>query len=85
MYQISYPYSIAWVVYPKNPSRSRKIKLGVMGSTDLAPDRDKWRTLFNTVMNLGFHGHEAAHPPPISVEVKKRWTYTSTPPYVFMA
>jgi hypothetical protein len=30
----------------------REIKLGVMGSTDLAPDRDKWRTLFNTVMNL---------------------------------
>jgi hypothetical protein len=28
---------------------------------------------------------EADHSPPSSVEVKKMWTYTSTPPYVFMA
>jgi hypothetical protein len=28
---------------------------------------------------------EADHSPPTSVEVKKKWIYTSTPPYVFMA
>jgi hypothetical protein len=28
---------------------------------------------------------EADHSPPISVEVKNTWIYTSTPPYVFMA
>jgi hypothetical protein len=28
---------------------------------------------------------EADHSPPTSVEVKKTWLYTSTPPYVFMA
>jgi hypothetical protein len=28
---------------------------------------------------------EADHSPPISVEVKKMWIYTSTPPYSFMA
>jgi hypothetical protein len=30
-------------------------------------------------------GREADHSPPTSVQVKKTWTYTSTPPYVFMA
>jgi hypothetical protein len=30
-------------------------------------------------------GREADHSPPTSAEVKKMWTYTSTPPYVFMA
>jgi hypothetical protein len=30
-------------------------------------------------------GREAGHSPPTSAEVKKMWTYTSTPPYVFMA
>jgi hypothetical protein len=28
---------------------------------------------------------EADHSPPTSVEVKKMWIYTATPPYVFMA
>jgi hypothetical protein len=30
-------------------------------------------------------GREADHSPPCSAEVKNTWTYTSTPPYVFMA
>jgi hypothetical protein len=30
-------------------------------------------------------GREADHSPPTSAEVKKMWTYTSTPPYTFMA
>jgi hypothetical protein len=30
-------------------------------------------------------GREADHSPPASVEVKKIWIYTSTPPYAFMA
>jgi hypothetical protein len=30
-------------------------------------------------------GREADHSPPTSAEVKKMWTYTSTPPYAFMA
>jgi hypothetical protein len=30
-------------------------------------------------------GHEPKHSPPASVEVKKVWIYTSTPPYAFMA
>jgi hypothetical protein len=30
-------------------------------------------------------GRKADHSPPVSVEVKKTWIYTSTPPYVFMA
>jgi hypothetical protein len=29
--------------------------------------------------------HEADHSPPASAEVKKKWIYTSTPPYAFMA
>jgi hypothetical protein len=29
-------------------------------------------------------GHEADHSPPTRVEVKNTWTYTFTPPYVFM-
>jgi hypothetical protein len=29
-------------------------------------------------------GREAHHSPPASAEVKKIWTYTSTPPYAFM-
>jgi hypothetical protein len=28
---------------------------------------------------------EADHSPPTSIEVKKMWIITSTPPYVFMA
>jgi hypothetical protein len=30
-------------------------------------------------------GREADHSPPASAEVKKMWTYASTPPYTFMA
>jgi hypothetical protein len=30
-------------------------------------------------------GREVHHSPPTSVEVKKMWIYTSTPPYAFMA
>jgi hypothetical protein len=30
-------------------------------------------------------GREADHSPPSSIEVKKMWIYTSTPPYAFMA
>jgi hypothetical protein len=30
-------------------------------------------------------GREADHSPPTSVEVRKMWFYTSTPPYAFMA
>jgi hypothetical protein len=30
-------------------------------------------------------GREADHSPPTSVQVKKSWTYTFIPPYVFMA
>jgi hypothetical protein len=30
-------------------------------------------------------GHEANHSPPTSADVKEMWSYTSTPPYVFMA
>jgi hypothetical protein len=30
-------------------------------------------------------GREADHSPPSSAEVKNAWSYTSTPPYVFMA
>jgi len=30
-------------------------------------------------------GREADHLPPYSVEVKNAWSYTSTPPYIFMA
>jgi hypothetical protein len=29
-------------------------------------------------------GHEADHSPPSSAEVKNEWSYTPTPPYVFM-
>jgi hypothetical protein len=30
-------------------------------------------------------GHEAEHPPPFSAEIKNAWSYSWTPPYVFMA
>jgi hypothetical protein len=33
----------------------RDIGWGGMDWIDLAPSRDKWRALVNTVMNLGFH------------------------------
>jgi hypothetical protein len=29
-------------------------------------------------------GREADHSPTVSAEVKKKWIYTSTPPYTFM-
>jgi hypothetical protein len=29
-------------------------------------------------------GHEGDHSHPTNAKVKKTWTYTSTPPYVFM-
>jgi hypothetical protein len=30
-------------------------------------------------------GHEDDHSPPSTAQVKKMWSYSSTPPYVFMA
>jgi hypothetical protein len=43
-----------------------------MGTGDLSPELKRL-------------GREADHSPPTSAQVKKTWTYTSTPPYVFMA
>jgi hypothetical protein len=39
------------------------------------------------VLSLGVkrQGREGDHSPPSSTEVKNAWSYTSTPPYVFMA
>jgi hypothetical protein len=36
------------------------------------------------VLGVRRPGHEADHSPPPSVEVRNAWSYTSTPPYVFM-
>jgi hypothetical protein len=33
----------------------RDIRWGVMDWIDMAQDRDKWRALVNTVINLRFH------------------------------
>jgi hypothetical protein len=33
---------------------------------------------------VNWQGHKADHSPPTSAKVKKTWTNTSTPPYVFM-
>jgi hypothetical protein len=38
----------------------------------------------NLSPELKLPGHEADHSPPTSAQVKKTWTYTSIPPYVFM-
>jgi hypothetical protein len=40
----------------------------------------------NGTISLGVkrQGREADHSPPINAEVKRMWTYTSTPPYAFM-
>jgi hypothetical protein len=52
------------------------------GSTQLPFKWVQW-ALFTRVK---LQGREAEHSPPISAEVKKPWTYTSTtPPRVFMA
>jgi hypothetical protein len=39
------------------------------------------------ILSLGLKrpGREADHSRPASAEVKNLWTYTSTPPYAFMA
>jgi hypothetical protein len=39
--------------------------------------------LRNLVINVT--GREADHSPPFSAEVKNRWSYASTHPYVFLA
>jgi hypothetical protein len=33
---------------------------------------------------IKWRGHEPDHSPPYSAKVKNKWSYTSTPPYVFM-
>jgi hypothetical protein len=37
------------------------------------------------VPGVNWRGHEANHVPPSHAEFKNAWSYTSTPPYVFMA
>jgi hypothetical protein len=37
------------------------------------------------VPGVNWPGREADHSPPTSAEVKNTWSYTFTPPYVFMA
>jgi hypothetical protein len=40
----------------------------------------------SVIMMMDYYsGREADHSPPASAEVNKLWTYTSTPPYAFMA
>jgi len=36
-------------------------------------------------LGVKWPGHEAAHSPPSSAEVKAAWSYASTPQYIFMA
>jgi hypothetical protein len=36
-------------------------------------------------LGVNWLGHEADHSPLSSAKVKKAWSYTSTPPYVFIA
>jgi hypothetical protein len=42
-----------------------------------------YRGLFSPEVKLP--GREADHIPPAGADVKNKWVYTSTPPYVFMA
>jgi hypothetical protein len=39
----------------------------------------------DTFPRVNLPGREVDHSPPTSVEVKKIWIYTATPPYAFMA
>jgi len=32
-----------------------------------------------------WQGHETDHSPPYSAEIKNQWSFTSPPPYIFMA
>jgi hypothetical protein len=54
--------------------------------TGLEPTQTPLQWLL-VVLSLGvkWQGREADHSPPTSAEVKKRWFYTSTPAYAFMA
>jgi len=56
------------------------------GSTALGPTQPpiQWAT---GALSLGVkrQGREAYHSPPSATEVKQVWSYTFTPPYVFMA
>jgi hypothetical protein len=77
---------------PKIKKKIKKLKLGVSMLLFAIYCHEKLHTgsRNNSIKGDSFprlkrQAREADHSPPTSAEVKKTWTYTSTPPYVFMA
>jgi hypothetical protein len=60
-----------------------------MGFFPSPPALDSTQTPIHLVLAVFFlkelPGPEADHSPPYSAEVKNAWSYTSIPPYFFMA
>jgi hypothetical protein len=69
-----------------SPSRGKIFLLTTLSRPVLWPTQPhiQWAPW---ALSLGIKrpGREAEHSPPPSAEVKKMWTYTSTPPYASMA
>jgi hypothetical protein len=63
-----------------SPGRVKNVHLSISSRLALGSTQPpiKW------VPEVKWQGREADYSPPTSVEVKKMWIYTSTPPYVPM-
>jgi hypothetical protein len=76
-----------WTMGDSNPCRGLGIFLFTTTSrTALGPIQPPIQWVAGALsLGVKWPGREADHSPPSSAEVKNAWSYTSTPPYTFMA
>jgi hypothetical protein len=75
-------FQVHWCDYARNTL----INISVDGGPVLGPVQPPIHWV-QGALSLGVKrpGREAHHSPPVSVEVKNTWIYTSMPPYIFIA
>jgi hypothetical protein len=76
--------TVLWVRRPSSRSSSPGRVKNFLFSKSSRPALEPTQPPIQWVPGALSPGCEADHSPPASVEVKKMWIYTSTPPYTFM-
>jgi hypothetical protein len=74
-----------WNTWARFPTGARNFSLRHHVQTDSRAHPAYYPMGTGVSLGVKLPGREANYSPPSSAEVKNAWSYTSTPPYVFMA